>query len=430
MFKKTLLIGLMLSFIVGAGVVQAAEKIHLTIWSDWSGNIPIFQELMNIYMERNPHVEITWEWSFGDHDKLVMSVISGTGPDIVCYGLVPELIEDGMFEPLDKYLANSVLMEDIPPNLWPKTQWKGQTYGVPAIEGGPGWGLFYNKDRFGRAALPTPGPDEVLSIDDFLALHAKLSNVGPDGVVTELGFYPPETNGHHYTRWEAFYNVKAVDLVNGKAQLDHPRMLAAAETLMRIYEIGGGRQAMLEFVGSSSLWPSMQSLFVTGKTAMMHAGYWAVSSLESGGMSVDDYGVTWSPNIDGLKVQNYSGWQLLILSNCAHKEEAFKVVEFIASGEGQAYIFEKLSWLGGMPRSLFDYVDVYANPQIAWFLNSMFTADNTSGVADLPNPYYNLTAQLWQDAFLKITSGEQSPVQALQEANRLLQLEIDATWEK
>ena len=83
-----------------------------------------------------------------------------------------------------------------------------------------------------------------------------------------------------------------------------------------------------------------------------------------------------------------------------------------------------------MPRSLFDYVDVYANPQIAWFLNSMFTADNTSGVADLPNPYYNLTAQLWQDAFLKITSGEQSPVQALQEANRLLQLEIDATWEK
>ncbi len=424
--KKSCVVALLLIVLaLASGSVASEEKITLTVWSDWSQALDVFQELAAIYMERNPHVEVIWEYAHGK-DRLVVSILGGTAPDIVCFGLPVDLIEAGMIEPLDEYLKDSPLLGDIPEVLWSTTMYQGKTYGIPAIEGGPNWGLFFNVDRFQRAGLPLLDTERAMNMEEFLSLQTKLTTVDAAGKVVELGFFPEETAGTELVKWEGFFNTSAVDTQSMRAQFNNEQFHQAAEVIEKLWQLGGGYSAMLEYVADYGRWPGPSSLFVLGKTALMHAGYWAVQGVLDGGMSIEDFGVTWSPQVDGLRVQIYSGWKLLLLSGSPHKEEAFKLMEFIAGGESQAFLFEKLGWLGGLPQSTFEYISPYSNPQIAWFLDSMSLADIVFGVDDSRrHPFGDEANELWYQALQKIATGQASPAQALEEANHLLQVEID-----
>ena len=211
--KKILLI-LLVSLFIFSLAITAMAKVELTFWAypyfnfedKESGSLEsrIISEFEEIY----PDVEITLEMlsSAGDHEKIEMAIVTGTGPDILQHGDVKVM----------SYAASGLLSDfedtidaeekaDYWPGVLETAMWDGKVYScLISADGSPGMEVnrFVVEKADAMDLLPLNNENRIwASLEDFKKFCLKIADAKiPDTYAFALHFMDSNCQ-HSYIKW-------------------------------------------------------------------------------------------------------------------------------------------------------------------------------------------------------------------------------------
>ena len=332
-----LLAGLVLSACTPKPTAAAEQKnepvqLKMTIWGS-SSDPEVYRTRLDLFEAKNPTIKVELVYIPSDYAQKVQTMIAGgTSPDII------QLAEDvhgysskGQILPLNDYVTkyNVNLNERFGTGgLVAAYSRDGKLYAMP--DRGGALILYYNKAMFDAAGLSYPTKDWTWT--EFLDAAQKLT-IREGDQVKQYGF----AAGDWWPWWMSFIyqNGGQVLDANGKPALDTPETVEALQfyvDLVYKYKVAPSPTDYAN-LGTNSPDP----LFAQGKVAMITTGFWNVGSLQQ----VPDLKWDIAPLFKQKKSATVMfGSGLAISKDSKHPEEAFKVIEFLTSEEGQMPIVE------------------------------------------------------------------------------------------
>ncbi|MEF3303908.1 ABC transporter substrate-binding protein [Paenibacillus sp. GYB003] len=202
---------------------------------------------------------------------------------------------------------------------------KGELYALPFALNH--MALFYNKDLFDKRGVPYP--KDGLFWDEYVDIVKKMTY--SEGGVQFRGSLPPNP--------ETFARMKSQPLVDAsanKALVNTPQFKPLLELVQQFYQIPG-------MVVNFQKPPGLDSFFKDQQTAMFMN--WIPDSLgllqKNGALfPFDLVGAPTFRDNPGITID--PGAQLMIVTKTSkHKEEAFKVIEFLTSPDVQTILNKK-----------------------------------------------------------------------------------------
>lgn len=157
--------------------------MRMMIWGNADDYTPSNEALLKQFPEMDAKVDFSIELGgSGDADvaeKFRLMLASGEElPDLIRlnYTQFPEFADAGVLYDLSDAIAPYV--DDIIPAAQQLMTWNGGTYAVPHEVKPKVW--FYRSDMFGEAGI---NPDEVKTVDDFIAAAEKFHEKFPDSYI-------------------------------------------------------------------------------------------------------------------------------------------------------------------------------------------------------------------------------------------------------
>ncbi|HEY9738629.1 MAG TPA: ABC transporter substrate-binding protein [Trichocoleus sp.] len=134
------------------------DKVHLTLWQGISppANREVFQELVAKFNQTHPDIEVESLY-VGQPDqqipKILTAIVGGAAPDILWYvpQLTGQLVELEAIQPLDDWLAQSPLRDQIDPALFETMRLEGKLWSIPFATNNAA--LFYRPSLFQAAGI-------------------------------------------------------------------------------------------------------------------------------------------------------------------------------------------------------------------------------------------------------------------------------------
>lgn len=258
--------------LTACGGSAASDEKVLRVWIQWGDNPQQIQELFNKYTaETGIKVEVTAPI---EDDKILPALTGSNPPDILVLsggdaaksfykeGLVDELssaIKTGNIDMADMYEA-------------PLSQCKQGDLILCLPWGTDAYALFWNKDLFEAAGLDPEKPPSTM--EELVEYAEKLTIVGADGSIEQVGFIPDHSWSHTdlYARnfGGFWYNDDGSALtVNSQAMID-------ALTWQQQFYTKYGVENIQAFSSGFGEYGSPDAPFYAGKVAMMVEGEWQV----------------------------------------------------------------------------------------------------------------------------------------------------------
>ncbi|KQO62292.1 ABC transporter substrate-binding protein [Curtobacterium sp. Leaf261] len=260
--------------------------------------------------------------------KIQTAVTSGQGPDVLNIGntWAPSLQATGAFLPFDasamkaiggkdKFVETALATGGAPG----KTVTSVPLYGLA-------YGLYYNKQMFSDAGLTPPTTWEQLETD-----AQKLTTGGNYGFSLAAGSY---TENAHFAfinsaqNGGSWFNSKGDPTFTSSANVDGiKRYLDLMQTQKAVNpsnaQFDNGTQAI--------------AVFAKKQAAMILSQNNADASIQSNGMSADEYGVVPFPAPEGGKqvASHVAGINLSIMKNTKNQAGALKFVKYMTSADTQ-----------------------------------------------------------------------------------------------
>ena len=278
-----------LAFMLGSCQFQSpsgneSEIVHLTLWQGIGPppNRDVFQSLVQRFNDRHPQIQV--ESLYVGHPdqqipKILTAIVGNAAPDILWYNptLTGQLVELEAIEPLEEWLTESPLMNQLEPALLETMEFEGHLWSIPF--GSNNAAVFYRPSLFQAAGITElPRTWEDLR----QAAQALTKDTDGDGRIDQRGIFLSLGKGE----WNVFVWLPFVysaggwlsqearpDLVNEGAiaaltfaqnlVLDDSAILSAPE---RGFEIDN---------------------FLTGKVAMQITGPWTLAQMQAAGVDFD-----------------------------------------------------------------------------------------------------------------------------------------------
>lgn len=242
----------------------------LRVWIQWGDNPAQIQALFDKYTAKTGvKVEVTAPLQ----DDMILPALTGSAPpDILVLSggdLVKSYAKEGMVTPLDEAIkTGGIDLTDIYDAPLNQCRSEGQILCLP-------WGtdlyaLFWNKDLFEAAGLDPNTPPQTM--EELAEFSDKLTKVGADGKVEQIGFIPDHSWSHNdlYTRMMGgfWYNEDGTQLTaNSQPVIDS---LLWQQQFYSKY----GYDNVLSFTSGFGEYSSPDHPFYAGKMAMMVEGEW------------------------------------------------------------------------------------------------------------------------------------------------------------
>ena len=257
--------------------VQVDEN-KLVFWSLFSGGDGGFMdEMIADYNSTGPTKEvqsIMLVWA-DYYTKLQTAVAAGKGPDLGVSHVsrLPMLIDQGVLEPMDDYLAqlgfdmNSVYAS----NSIDSVTYDGHIYAIPLDTHAEI--IYYNTDFMERAGIEfnADGQLNINSLDDFKGLLDQCKAVLEDG--ESVISFPNAGDDPWRIWWATYFQMGGTPLINddcSEVTMDMNIAKQAAEFVKSLYEDG----YVLEGIDDH------QQFFQSGKAAFTIGGTWALGAFE------------------------------------------------------------------------------------------------------------------------------------------------------
>lgn len=250
---------------------EAAEEAKtLRVWVTWGDNPQQVQQLFDKYTaETGIKVEVT---SPVEDDKILPALTGSNPPDVLVLSggdLVKSYYKDGLVEELSGAIElGKIDLDDFFPA--PMTQCQQEDLILCLPWGTDLYALFWNKDLFEAAGLDPEKPPETM--DQLVAYAEKLTKIGDDGKIEQIGFIPDLSWSHtdlYVRNFGGFwYSDDGMSLtVNSQPMID-------ALTWQQQFYTKYGVENVLAFASGFGEYSSPDHPFYAGKVAMMVEGEW------------------------------------------------------------------------------------------------------------------------------------------------------------
>jgi multiple sugar transport system substrate-binding protein len=254
---------------------QSASAPDVTLkLSGWAGNPTeqrLLQQVLQQFEASHPGIRVKFEAIADQYmDVIKTRLIGNAAPDVFYLEAfeAPFLLDKGVLEPLDSYIAPDFDLADFEPQLLNRFRWKQQLYGLPKDYST--LALFYNQQAFVDAGIDQP----PRTWNDLVTIAKQLTrDRNQDGKPEQYGF------GVTAELARLGYLIRAYDgnIVDAKGYAAYASA-AAIHGLQPLVDTYRSTHAFVQpaDVGSSS----GSDLFGQGKAAMVIEGNWAIPFLQ------------------------------------------------------------------------------------------------------------------------------------------------------
>jgi multiple sugar transport system substrate-binding protein len=254
----------------GGGGGKATEAKVLRVWIQWGDDPQQLQELFDKYTaETGIKVEVTAPL---EDDKILPALTGSNPPDILVLSdgaYAKSFYKEGLVVELSEAIKNgNIDIADFFPA--PLEACKQGDLILCLPWGTDAYALFWNKDLFEAAGLDPEKPPATM--EELVEFADKLTIVGPDGKLQQVGFIPDHDWSHNdlYVRMLGgfWYSQDGMELkVNSQPMID-------ALTWQQQFYSKYGADNLQAFKSGFGEYGSPDAPFYAGKIAMMVEGEW------------------------------------------------------------------------------------------------------------------------------------------------------------
>ena len=254
------------------GATGGGKKVikFMHIWPEGSSNAQflVVKKIITDYEKQHPNVKIETEILNADQyrDKLKVLAAANELPDIGMTwsdGFIKPYVKGDMLEPLDDVVSGDQDLKDaFIPGVKESYAVNGKTYGLP-LELNISY-IFYNKDIFKKFNLEVPKTfEEYKNVVKTLAENG----VTPATVGAKDGW--PASFWFMYLADRIGGPTILTDVIHGKAKMDDPAILKAAQEVQSLVNMGG-----FEKRASALSYEDAKDYFMNEKAAMFLTATW------------------------------------------------------------------------------------------------------------------------------------------------------------
>ncbi len=321
----------------GEGGAPAAEKVQLLVWDQFGEDSAGVDELVAMFNEANPDIQVTREAQQNMRDILKTSLDAGAGPDIMYYdtgpGFAGVLARAGLLLSLEDAYAEYNWDARILPIAKDRATFDGTPYGIgnelEII------GTFYNQRIFEEQGLAVPATH-----DEFLTLCATLK--GNDLIPIAFGNQNKWPAGHTFSVYAG--NIagqqKLAQAISAEVPWTDPDFVEAIQIPFVDMVQAGYYNSDINAV----TYDDSNLLFYSGQAAMRLTGSWMVGDFTNPDTMPDPVGFFFYPSIRGKTIAPPAGLGsgYFVAKNTKAPEAAFRFLDFLFSDQAVR------SWLEGM----------------------------------------------------------------------------------
>jgi multiple sugar transport system substrate-binding protein len=364
-----------------ASVPIKSGKTVIEWWFGWGG-MTALNALGNVaktFNESHDNFQVKPLQVSSITQKLLAAIAGGTAPAVETGNInFAEFWVKGAAQPLDDYIKSSktINIEDFfEPNL-KAGQWKGKTYGVPAVECFLRWALSFNQaflDKAGIKATELPA-----DFDSMYTFAKATSVVESSGAIKSLGFDPLDAMGGSFGDgdpfyWPAAYNFKYYDEGKNQYNFNNDQMVEAMAMIQKFYDIVGADK-IAGFIKSYGTWTeSPTAMFPAGVEGANINGYWAPGELAKSSPN-NKFVYGWVPTAQkGVKLQSTGGHYGMLPKGGPNPDLGFQFIEYLTTPAALDVIFNGTGWLGAR-KSYLSKVDTSKYSGLDFYIKSADSA--------------------------------------------------------
>ncbi len=336
---------------------DAGDDVTLKVWSWRTEDVDAYNEIFSVFEEANPGITVEFEaFQNTEYNQILTTGLAGgDGPDVPmvrAYGQLQPNIEAGQLEPIDEKVDG---LEEIPESIMAgaKSKEDGQTYAVPLAT--QTLQVFYNKEIFAENDLSVPTTwEEFIAVQDALLE----TDVVPFAIGAKDDWILPIV---HDIFGSARYGADGFEakVLSGDTDFTDPDYVASLQILQDLE-----KYMVEDTVGVS--YTDSQIQFTSGQAAQFPGGSFEIATFRDQAPDMDfgSYLVPLPPEakIDAPVAPAYADGNFAINSKTEHKEEAFTLLNWLASPEFGQLVADELNQFSPIPGV--DYEDEIMNE--AW----------------------------------------------------------------
>ncbi len=399
----------------------AAEPVTLQVLVHGSSGTDYWNRTRTFFdgfEELNPDIKIEMTPSPASNpaEGLAVRVAGGISPDLVRLWGVPEVAKAGLIQDITDRFER--LPSDVRSDFWPvlidgTLSWNGKLYALPL--GTAVSSYFYNKRLFNESGVPFPTADWSWEQEGTQEIPRMTRDQNGDGTPETWGIVRID-GGLGRETYHFSYAAGGGPLFSQDGTKFLGNSDAVKDALQFIHDLAHVHQAMPaqgtgwtnfgEQTAASMMWGSFMFGFMQRFPDL-------------------DWDISYTPTFQGGRATNiWPETPYAIPVGAKHPDEAWRVLEFIASVEGQTLAME-LGW--GIPPArrsvaLSAFLDANADVNIP----AMIDMINTPATQVLPEHVpQDIRTYYYNNVIKPVATGEKSAVQALDEASPVIQSMLD-----
>lgn len=402
---------------------QALAPATIQFWPTWAGQFQVdgMTRVYQAFMQEVPQVTVEMTPFQGQFDKVITAVAAGTAPDVVTVSgsNVVQFGRRSIIQPLDTRMASSRIArkDKFLPAQMEAASWQGKVFGIPAWEHGPTPFLFWNQAHFAEKGLPV---DRAPATLEEARLYAeRLTEQVPGGPITRLGWEPlTEAGGALLGYWARAYNVTWYDPKTNKLDLLQPGLVSAVEYISGIHR-KLTPQAIQEFRRQYPRWNGPNAGMAQGAESMKVSSYVSTGTLANNAPN-QRIAIGWAPAVTPRQFTQLGGaWTVTLPVGALHPEAAFRFMEYLTTPEANQLILDHIGWIG-YNKEVAQKLDIGKVPNLRFVLDAPSAAKEVTAPVILPVP-----TDAVGTGMQRVIEGQISAREMLQEAQRLIQAELD-----
>ena len=292
-----------------------SDQIELTLWHGINPppNRDVFQSLVDGFNQTHPNIHVTPLY-IGQPDqqlpKILTAVVGNAPPDLLWYSpmITGQLVELNAIQPIENWLNNAAVTEEIDPALFESMTLNNQVWSVPMAVNNAA--IFYRPSLFQKAGI-TQLP---LTWEEFRQTAKILTqDTNSDGNIDQYGVILSLGKGEWtvFTWLPFMYSANGELIEENQVNLINQGSVAALQLWSDLIADGSA-------ILSAPERGYEQDLFIQGKVAMQITGPWTLGYLEAENI---DYGVMPIPVAD-VPAAVTGGEHLFVMTKDAKQQAA------------------------------------------------------------------------------------------------------------
>lgn len=372
-----------------------------------------FNELLDEFMKENPDITVEYQeapWGDDIETRLNTGFASGTAPDVINYSLasIGSRVPLGQYESLNAYVEGYEGLDDYYESILEAGSVGNDLYGLGYVADARM--LVYNTEMFEKAGLDPNAPPTTW--EELLDYHKKLTIKDENGNVIQTGF-GLATNGANLNQWLQIFAAQngvqnLVDEATNEILFNTPEAIEAMEFLKQIYDIG-----LIPWTnGQNDQNPLMNG---TAAMSILNADTYAAANVGDleGKLKM-------APAFSHKNQATFGGVHFMFMSSeSAHKEEAWRLIEFLTSKDSMQKYCEIVG-IAPLRSSLEGWYKENGDENAEIVLQAISIGKGSAKVA-----YSQTMFNIVDEAMERIFYGDATVEDALNEAAQELQQEID-----